>query len=225
MILSSTISDSTCWYIYETAEHTLLFEPITAPGRVLYSPDTYFGTELQLTWASLTNSFRQWWIGGYNSFESPYLPSRTFALQCTGELATNSTWYPLIQKAVAAWNNSDAGVNIVLTNDTSKYTLNVVEKQAQYAGDTLVYEKEGYPGIVESAEIIIGAQHLTNATDQHITSVITHEIGHLLGLDDYDSDDDKALLVNNSIMSYGRNYETVTTPQDFDVRNVLFQYE
>lgn len=225
VILSPTVSRNTRWNIYETPEHTLIFEPLAALGKVLYAPNATVGSEMQLAWLDLTDSYCQWRIGGYNSFVAPYLPSRTFALQCIGELTTNSTWYPMVQAAVTAWNNSDAGVNIVLTTDTSKYTLEITDRQVLLAGDTQVIDKDDTPGVIERATITIGAQHLVNATEQRIISIISHELGHFLGLQDYSTDEDTAVLGNDSLMSYGRNYDIVTSPQNFDIRNVLFLYE
>lgn len=245
IILSPTDTLITRWNIYETADYTLLFEPVTALGRFLYAPDANVGTELQLAWAGLDNSKYQWYIGGYDSFWDYKVPSRTLALQCTGELTTNGTWYPLIQEAVEIWNSSDAGVNIQLTSNYSRYTL-VVEANKEAMKISSLYQKETlglttfvdevdpkgvYEGVIIQIcqELLI--DDLKEITDEEkivCTSVIAHELGHLFGLDDYreseEDDEDDIFVGDNSLMSYGRDKTEITAPTVFDIRNVLFVY-
>lgn len=222
IILLPTASNNTRWNIYETEAHTLLFEPASLPGKVLYAPDTNAGTELQLAWFSLANPACQWRIAGYNSIDAFRVPERTIAIQCVGDLTTNSEWYPLIQAAVAAWNQSDSGVNIILTNTESCYKFQVLDEQP-------LPNAELVPGIVTGEGMLLGgiikiyAGSLDDQNNQYRIATIAHEIGHLFGLLDYEYEE-SIFLGDNSLMSYHRNHGIIDAPQDFDIRNIFYQY-
>lgn len=79
--LHSTVSDSTKWKIFEDNLGYVILEPKTAPGKVLYAPNTGIGTELQLSLMSVSVSNRNHWrvlnIGTYfaqvyNYFDDGY---------------------------------------------------------------------------------------------------------------------------------------------------------
>ena len=59
--LFSSVSDSTRWKVYAKSSGELFLEPKSAPGKVLYVPDGYAGTELQLTYISVPVSGRNQW--------------------------------------------------------------------------------------------------------------------------------------------------------------------
>ena len=56
--------------------------------------------------------------------------------------------------------------------------------------------------------------------DNIIRSVITHEIGHLLGL----KDNPPVSEDNGSIMNYKRNRSSVFSPTEYDIQNVIDIY-
>ena len=88
-----------------------------------------------------------------------------------------------------------------------------------------IYRKrKDFPKGYQSVEIQICQELLMNSSNQLRISVIVHEIGHLFGLIDYETAEG-TLLGDNSLMSYARNRENIYTPQSFDIRNVLYQYE
>ncbi len=73
--------------------------------------------------------------------------------------------------------------------------------------------------ILSSASLQFNANTLPS-NDFYRRSTITHEIGHLIGLDDYPP----VLTGNESIMSYGRNRYTLYIPQEYDENNVILTY-
>ncbi len=142
-------------------------------------------------------------------------PTRTFTIQCTGTLATGTTWFPLIQESANAWNSTSAGTNISITTAPSSYVCEVGVYADTWFGVT------GFPSnssTINSATILINAR--TCDTDNNSRkSTITHEIGHLLGLAD-----NPPISANKSLMNYDRNKKTVYTPQAYDIMNVKYIY-
>ncbi len=142
-------------------------------------------------------------------------PTRTFTIQCTGTLATGTTWFPLIQESSNAWNSTSAGTNISITTAPSSYVCEVGVYADTWFGVTSFPSNSS---TINSATILINAR--TCDTDNNSRkSTITHEIGHLLGLAD-----NPPISANKSLMNYDRNKKTVYTPQAYDIMNVKYIY-
>lgn len=142
-------------------------------------------------------------------------PTRTFTIQCTGTLATGTTWFPLIQESANAWNSTSAGTNISITTAPSSYVCEVGVYADTWFGVTSFPSNSS---TINSATILINAR--TCDTDNNSRkSTITHEIGHLLGLAD-----NPPISANKSLMNYDRNKKTVYTPQAYDIMNVKYIY-
>lgn len=78
--------------------------------------------------------------------------------------------------------------------------------------------------ILCSATVEINVYAVRNESEQYILGVILHEFGHLFGLRDCEELTDPTELGNASIMSYQSNFDEISEPQDFDIRNVCFNY-
>ena len=145
------------------------------------------------------------------------VPSTTFSIQCIGSLAQGTEWNSLIQESAAAWNNT-VGTNITVTSSsTSVYTCMVGSfYDDDWYGLTTSYVSNG---ITVKAEIQINARTCSNS-DTTRKSTITHEIGHLLGLND-----NPPIGANYSLMNHDRNRDMVYVPQPYDISNVKYIYE
>ena len=144
-------------------------------------------------------------------------PTESFSIQCVGTLATDTTWYPLIQASATAWNNSGAGTSISVVTSSSSYSCEVNSYTAGWFGLTTSYFDSD--GNITSAIIQINSRKCSTDTNSR-KSTITHEIGHLLGLDD----NPPVLNANDSLMHHDRDRTTVYIPQPYDIMNVKYIY-
>lgn len=142
-------------------------------------------------------------------------PTRTFTIQCTGTLATGTTWFPLIQASANAWNSTSAGTNISITTSSSCYVCEVGVYADTWFGVTRFLSNSK---TINNATIVINAG-ACDTDDNSRKSTITHEIGHLLGLAD-----NPPISDNKSLMNYERNKKTVYAPQAYDIMNVNYIY-
>lgn len=218
--LYKTISDSTLWKIYENYAGEMIFEPKNAVGKILFAPNDNNGTRLQLTWAGSTNENEKWTITHSSALKSSRVPSTKLTIQCKGTTTTNSTWYPLIQSSVAAWNSSKANTSITLTTKESSYTCEVNSFIETWYGLTTSHLSDDSDDVIEKAEIKINSSTLPSSSNTR-KSTITHEIGHLLGL----ADNPPVSKSDDSLMSHGRDRGTIYVPQKYDIDNVLFAYD
>ena len=141
--------------------------------------------------------------------------NRTINLRLIGTTSKNSTWRPLIEDGVDAWNQSDAGTSITLTDTgTSSIVIEVESKTETWYG-LCSQTYNPLNDITFAATITINSR--TAISDNPRRSTITHEIGHLMWLDDN--------LRNDSIMSHNRNREVMLVPQNYDIYNVKFRYD
>ncbi|MBD5114030.1 MAG: hypothetical protein HDT46_02320 [Ruminococcaceae bacterium] len=147
------------------------------------------------------------------------LPSRTVSIQLIGSTTTDSTWMPLIESSKNAWNNSKAGTNISLTTtSSSSHKLKVYAYPWSALGKTDM-DYYANTGIIISSTININTNTLSTSPNER-RSTITHEIGHLFGLDD----NPKTTDTDASLMDHTRDRETVFLPQFVDVYHVLNEY-
>ncbi len=138
----------------------------------------------------------------------------SFTIQCIGDTATDSTWYPLIGTSASSLNNSGANTNISVSTSASSYTCEVASLPNYWYG---AMTPTGISGTsLTSATIQINSRTIGSEENNRL-STITHEMGHLIGL----ADDPPVL---DSLMRHGRNREIIYTPQEFDIANVKFVY-
>lgn len=138
--------------------------------------------------------------------------SKTITLKLVGTTTTNSTWYPLITSSCNAWNNSNAKTKFTTTTTgSSAYTLTVDSYADPWLGAT---DPNKFP---TSVPIMINTRTLPSS--QNIRrSTITHELGHLIYLNDNPATSDY------SLMCHDRDREMIYTPQMSDIYHVLKKY-
>lgn len=216
--LYSGISDSTKWKLYQNNAGSMVVEPKNATGKVLYIPNLLNGTQLQLSALGASVSNRNLWNIAYvGAFLGYYVPSKSFNLQCATNTVNNSEWYPLIVDSVNAWNNSSVDTDITLTTSSSAYTIEVGSYADSWYGATWMNEISGTS--LTEADITINTRTLSSDSNVR-RSTITHEIGHLLGLND-----NPPVSRNESLMMHSRDRTVVFIPQEFDIHNVKFLYD
>ncbi len=144
-----------------------------------------------------------------------HVPTKTFSIKCTNSLSQGTTWNPLIQASATAWNNS-VGTNITVTSSgSSPYTCEVKSYNETWFG-LASYNNSNER--LTSAVIKINTSTCSSDSNSR-KSTITHEIGHLLGLDD-----DPTTVANQSLMNHNRNRSIIYTPTDYDILNIKYIY-
>ncbi len=158
----------------------------------------------------------EWFFSTLNDYPEIFLgyhvPNVDFSIQCIGNLAQGSTWYPLIQSSATEWNTL-ASTNISVTTELSAYTCEVDSYVDGWYGLATLYNNSG---VITTATIQINSRVCSSNSNPR-KSTITHEIGHLLGLKD-----NPPVSANKSLMNHNRNRDTIYTPQYFDIENVKF---
>lgn len=215
--LYSNTSDNTSWRLFKNAFGELVFEPKTATGKVLFAPGDTNGTKLRLENLGYINDNCRWRASYVQALMNYHVETLTFNIQRKGSTTGNATWLPLIEASVDSWNNSNANTNISLTTSSSPFTCEVASLTETWYGAMTPGERSG--NILLSATLQFNANTLP-PDDYFRRSTITHEIGHLIGLDDYPP----VSTGNESIMSYGRDRYTLYIPQEYDENNVIFTY-
>lgn len=160
---------------------------------------------LSVTYATRTSA-----SGAYLTFGAT---SRNIAIKLEGSTTTGSTWRSIITNSCNAWNNSDVNMNFTTTTTgTSIYTLTVNSFADSWYGLTTTNHTGSK---VNSAKIQINTRTLSTSTLMR-TSTVTHELGHLIWLNDFDGS-----TKIPSLMWHGRDREVIYTPQMMDVYHVL----
>lgn len=162
----------------------------------------------------------EWWLmtreDSAQRYSGHYVPSSSFTIQCIGSNAQSSAWYPLILQSSEAWNNTTGTVISVSTTEESPYTCEVDAYSAKWYGIT----NSTYIGKnILSGKICINTATCTNNSIFR-KSTITHEIGHLLGL----NDNPPVSAPNESLMSHMRDRTKIYIPQPYDITNVKYTY-
>lgn len=160
---------------------------------------------LSVTYATRTSA-----SGAYLTFGAT---SRNITIRLEGSTATGSTWRSIITNSCNAWNNSDANMNFsTTTTGTSIYTLTVGSFADSWFGLTTTNHTGS---TVNYATIQINTRTLSTSTLMR-TSTVTHELGHLIWLEDFEG----ATNIP-SLMWHGRDREVIYTPQMMDIYHVL----
>lgn len=174
--------------------------------KTLYTAEGSTKPYLSVTYAtrtSTTGAFLDW---GSNT--------RNITIKLDGSTTTSTTWKSIITNSCKAWNDSKVNMNFTTTTSgTSKYTLTVGSFADRWLGLTTPIEVSN--GTLTSASIKINTRTLGTSTNVR-TSTVTHELGHLIWLNDFKEDNRQ-----ESLMWHGREREIIYTPQMMDVYHAL----
>lgn len=131
----------------------------------------------------------------------------------------NNFWNSVIDKSIASWNNSDAGISIKVSPN-SKNTIDAKKYDDQWLGATVPLEFDS-EGNLKRYQIKLNAKTIKENARNHSNyarSTSVHEFGHILWLDDNPPTN------RATIMSYKRDRNTMTEPQVYDIKNVKAKY-
>lgn len=147
-----------------------------------------------------------------NAFIGNGTPSKTFSLKLSGSMTLDSTWQSLITSSCNSWNNTHATTNITpITSGSSSYTIIVSE----YPSSIQWYGRTSFTST--TATIEINASKLPSSSSFR-RSTITHEIGHLLWLNDNPN------ITDYSLMDHSRDRYRIYNPQMTDIFHVIVKY-
>lgn len=131
----------------------------------------------------------------------------------------NDTWIKIIRKSIVAWNQSDANVKISVSSNSTNEIKAKSYDDTWYGLTSLTPEVNTY--YVKSFNIKMNVRTIKrDATDfpRFARSTLVHEFGHVFWLCDNPN------TTKKTIMSYGRDRNTMIEPQPFDIKNVNKKY-
>ncbi|MCL2400997.1 MAG: InlB B-repeat-containing protein, partial [Defluviitaleaceae bacterium] len=172
-------------------------------------------------WTDPSRHDNRWWLPSN-------LGTTVIPIRIAGNPAVN--WRTGIQNGVANWNSTNTAIDF-------RFDDNAIDR---VSASIWPYRFYGRVRLFHSGTTVVGfdidvntieishSRTLTNHTSQGIinftTSVMVHELGHILGLRDGPSGSPVGGGVNNSIMNYGRNRNTLLRPTSFDITGVNMIY-
>ena len=157
--------------------------------------------------------------GVYLSYGYPKSTSSTITQIPYLPYSASGTWNTGVSKAINNW-NTNVGTTHVRFYETSQCANKILVQNSSdtWYGTTGVSRRGSsistYTIIINKRRVSEDAVNLTN----FIQSVMCHEMGHCIYLDDNPSSS------VSSIMNYSRNRDMMTSPTTYDVRNVASKY-
>lgn len=127
----------------------------------------------------------------------------------------NSVWEDYFKTSISNWNNSNASVNLSISSSAVN-TLTASRYSDSWYGLTTRNSKDKFTIKINARTIDEDASNYTN----FCYSVIVHEIGHVLCLNDFTNTSDR----NNSIMNGARDRNTLIKPTKLDCDTVNSVY-
>jgi hypothetical protein len=196
----------------------IIFKNKTSESSSSYAKTFYTTEGSTKPYLSVTYSNRS--VYG-NAFWGHGTSSKNFSIKLIGSLSTNSTWLPLINASCSSWNNSNAHTNITANaSSSSNISLEVGYYDKDEYGQPISWYGLTSPSSGNSFSIKINTKTLNGKSSNFRKSTITHEIGHLLWLNDYSSSPPNDF----SLMYHGRDRDKIYTPQYIDVFHVNTKY-
>ncbi len=185
-------------------------------GSTTYSKSIYTSEGSTKPYLSVTYASRTIASGAF----MPYgVANGTVHIKEIGTNATTDPWKSIITWAKNAWNNSGAGVNItVSTSGSSAFVIDVQNYSWSEMGLTTPHPDPSNPSVLIGATIEINAQ-ATGTLLNRRRRVVTHEMGHLLFLEDDPSTNDPTLMGGLFDLTY-----LVYKPQKTDIYHVRYKY-
>jgi predicted Zn-dependent protease with MMP-like domain len=141
----------------------------------------------------------------------------------------------LVTNSIAAWNNSGVPIkifqdnnslNTIASNKLKDSIVGVYKPFGKYKADTDYIEKlpDGTQGRTTKFAINLNEIKMSDKSLDFKQSVLVHELGHALCLDDDPYESDKTIGANDSIMNYERDRTIVLVPKQDDVKGVTYAY-
>lgn len=131
----------------------------------------------------------------------------------------NDTWVSILNNARSAWNSSSAGTTITTSSTSGNKILATRYDDTWYGLFSVESSSQVY---ITKFTIQVNARTISNAAtnfSNFAKSTVVHEFGHAYFLDD------NPPTTQSTIMSHSRNRNSLTTPQSYDVNNVIARYE
>ena len=137
----------------------------------------------------------------------------------------NAPWQRAIERGMDYWTNSDTPIRTT-TDSNSRNRIYVEARPETFLGRIYVIERADT--VWTEFHIVLNTREITGNTttstrENFATSVMTHEIGHAVGLID-DPVDNMGNRIINSIMNRGRDRTRLIRPQPFDEQGVNLLY-
>lgn len=132
----------------------------------------------------------------------------------------NDLWQTALDQSRANWNNTSAPVYFY-TSTSSNNRIYAAQYDYTALGMTYVMEHSGSTMTQFNIELnsrTIAKEANSSYVSNYIQSVLVHEFGHVVWLDD------NPVTPNSSIMKYSRDRNTMTCPSAYDVANVEAKY-
>ena len=175
---------------------------------------------LYARWTDPSRHLGRWW------------PLTTLQLNLTG--VTNDPWYNHIRAGMDNWGVANNPISVV----SSSFTANrvVIQEEVPFIGFAFLGEvvNQRFTGTsLTGFDIYLYRQPIENVASgpnigRHVESIMSHEIGHVLGLEDGEADRNPTILggtSNASLMNQNRNRLSIFAPTPFDNQSVRWLYE
>jgi len=138
----------------------------------------------------------------------------------------DSYWQTAMERGISNWNDSDAPVNFTISSSSVNFVA-IGHREWEALGR--IYYQLRIGRSLYMFRVVLNTTNIENHAERNgyvlgnvITSVMAHELGHAVGLEDNPPTEN-----NNSLMLTGnrRSRNTVMGPTDFDIESVEIIYD
>jgi len=191
------------------------------------TPDTIapaHHVEAYARWELNVNTTRHWReLGVWMWWRSNDVPLPPFVVSSD----LSDSWLPAMETGMNNWNNLNTPVNF-LPNQATRNTVSAGVQRYSHLGEIesvriwLPFTEDRF-NITLNSDAIIQFARDRNIDDVYaiVTSVMAHELGHAVGLQDNPLPSNR----NGSLMNQGRNRLDVRSPTQFDIESVEMIYD
>lgn len=141
------------------------------------------------------------------------------------QIGLTNIWGVRINSGIGSWNNVSASTRVLF--QSGMFTNTATAGHRDWGSDRIVgmvtYFPDPFtPGRLAGFDIVLHTTNITNLAtniDVFARSVMAHELGHVIGLSD-----NPVGPGTNTIMSYFRDRNTMSSPTNFDIISVNMLY-
>lgn len=194
-------------------------EGVMRTGNFILIHDTYHSFNSSGVWQGRSQAFD---IRRHNSEVWPRSSSDVTTIPIRNLSAPNQSWLSAMNRAVNDWNNSNAHINFS-QNSTSNNLTNVQNNANPWFG-LIEMQVNTNTRHISRFNITLNHRTISNSAtslDNFITSVMSHELGHVLGLADNPTN---VTGSNGSLMNHARNRNILISPLPVDIASVNLRY-